>query len=234
MDTEEIVGTYGEQVSRLVRRMVCKHELSEDICQEIWYEVIKSLHSFKHDSKLSTWIFTIAKRTIYRHIKQERILTHEDIDSCIEKGQIGFDDSDDRKEDWIKEKCDDCITAFCQCLNKEQRLIFLFRENLNLTYDQISSIMELKEDNVRKIASRSLKKVRSFMTKDCILINPQGRCGCRIREVIKSVDFDRVYRQIGAAHRLVTFYNKFDKELPRKNYWEKLINESPRQSQNIS
>lgn len=61
------------------------------------------------------------------------------------------------------------------------------------------------------------------MEKDCILINPNGRCGCRIKNEIKSVDFDKTYKQLEMAHRLIAFYAKFDKELPRKNYWEKYL-----------
>jgi RNA polymerase sigma-70 factor (ECF subfamily) len=81
----------------------------------------------------------------------------------------------------------------------------------------------MTQENVRRIASRSLKKVRNFMNNDCILINPNGRCGCRIKDEIKSVDFDKTYKQLEMAHRLIDFYAKFDKELPRKNYWENYL-----------
>jgi len=223
MDIQYIVDKYGLTVSRLAKRMIKDPEMAKDAAQEAWFEVIKNIESFRGDSEIATWIYTVAKRSILRYVKNERLVTHADIDYCISKGQIKYDDADVRKEEWIKEKCDDCITAFCHCLTNESRLIFLFRENLNLPYEQIGRIMDMSQENVRQICSRSLKKVRSFMTKDCMLINPEGRCGCRIRDEIKSIDFGKTYQQIEKAHRLVDFYTKFDRELPAKNFWEKYL-----------
>lgn len=225
MDLQEIVEKYGSNISRLAKRMLKDSEMVKDATQETWFEIIKSIDSFKGESEISTWMYTIAKRTILRYARNERITTHEDIDHCIAKGQITFDNSDETKEEWIKEKCDICITAFCHCLTNDARLIFLFKENLDLSYEQISHIMEMTQENVRQISSRSLKKVRSFMNKDCILVNPNGRCGCRIKNEIRSIDFDKTYLQLQQAHRLIDFYNKFDKELPQKNYWEKYLRE---------
>lgn len=225
MDLNEIVEKYGLNISRLAKRMLTDSEMVKDATQETWFEILKSIDSFNGKSDISTWIYTVAKRTILRYAQNERLVTHADIDYCISKGQIKYDDSGEQKEEWIKEKCDDCITAFCHCLTNEARLVFLFKENLDLSYEQISIIMDIKQENVRQIASRSLKKVRNFMNKDCILINPEGRCGCRIKDEIKSVDFDKTYRQLEMAHRLIEFYARFDKELPRKNYWEKFLNQ---------
>ena len=223
MDLNELVNKYGLNISRLAKRMLTDSEMVKDATQETWYEVLKSIDSFKGNSELSTWIYTIAKRTILRYAENERIIKYSDIDYCIAKGQIKYNDSEEKKEEWIKGKCDDCITAFCHCLRNEARLVFLFKENLGLSYEQISKIMNMTQENVRQVASRSLKKVKSFMNKDCILINPTGRCGCRIKNVVTSIDFDKTYLQLQKAHRLVDFYAKFDRELPQKNYWEKYL-----------
>lgn len=225
MDLEVLVDKYGLNISRLANRMLTDKELAKDAVQEVWYQVIKSLDSFKGESELSTWIYTIAKRTILKHSKNEKLVLSSDIEYCVSKGQISYNDPEEQKEEWIKEKCDDCITAFCHCLTNDARLIFLFKENLDLSYRQISKIMDMSEDNIRQISSRSLKKVRNFMNKDCVLLNPLGNCGCRIKNVIKSIDYDKKYAQITEAYRLVDFYNKFDKELPRKNYWINFLRE---------
>lgn len=225
MSNNEIVEQYGTKISCLARRMISNPELVKDACQEVWYEVFKSINSFKADSDISTWIYTIAKRTFLRVVKNDKIVTHSDIDQCVAKGQVVYDDPEENKEEWIKEKCDDCITAFCHCLTSEARMIFLFRENLDLSYEQIAQIMDMPVENIRQITSRSLKKVKSFMMKDCILVNPHGRCGCRIKNVIKSIDYDKKYIQLEQAKRLVDFYKKFEIELPRKNYWKKFLDE---------
>lgn len=223
MESKELVEKYGFNISRLAKRMLTDPEMVKDAIQETWFEILKSIDSFRGEAELSTWIFTVAKRTILRYAKNERLVRHADIDDCIAKGQIIFNDSEKRKEEWIKEKCDDCITAFCHCLTKEARLVFLFRENLDLSYEQISRIMDMTPENVRQIASRSLRKIRHYMNNDCVLLNSEGRCGCRIKNEIRSIDYDKTYLQLQMAHRLVAFFDKFDRELPGKNYWEKYL-----------
>ncbi len=115
------------------------------------------------------------------------------------------------------------MTAFCHCLNNDARLIFLFRSIAELSYSQVSQVMNMKEENIRKIASRSKNKVLNFMDKNCILYNPDSTCRCRIQNPIQSLQLDKEYKRLAKASNLIDFYLKFDKELPRKNYWEKFI-----------
>jgi RNA polymerase sigma-70 factor (ECF subfamily) len=85
--------------------------------------------------------------------------------------------------------------------------------------------MEMSEENVRQIVSRSRKRIKKFMERDCILYNPEGNCRCRIRKHIISVNIDKEYKKLTKAAELLYLFQKIDQELPRKNYWEKIIAE---------
>jgi RNA polymerase sigma-70 factor (ECF subfamily) len=56
-------------------------------------------------------------------------------------------------------------------------------------------------------------------------MNPQGNCRCRIRKHIQPVELDKEYNTLAKAAGLIELFKKFDKELPRRNYWEKFIPE---------
>lgn len=221
----EIVSEYGQFVSGMAHRMIEDKELAKEAAQEVWYEVLNSLDTFKGNSAFSTWLYTIAKRTILKYAKNERVISYVDIEKCMAKGQIHYEDIDTKKVEWIKEKCDQCITAFYHCLNNDARLVFLFRENIGLSYTQISTVMELTEENVRKILSRSIKKLKNFMSNNCPLLNPKGTCGCRIKEEVKSIGYEENYLKFRNTFHMQNFFEKFDKDLPRKNYWVKKLNE---------
>lgn len=223
MNTEQLIEKYGEKISRLSHRMIWNKELAEEAAQEVWYEVLKSLKSFKANSNISTWIYSIAKRTILRYAQNERVLKSIEIDSHFNLESIDYNGSENEKKEWIKEQCDYCLTAFCHCLTNNARMIFLFRDIAELTDTEIGQIMDMKEENIRQIASRSREKVKSFMQKDCILLSPHGKCRCRIQKQVKSVGLDKEYKKLVKAAELINVYKKFDKELPRKNYWEKII-----------
>ncbi|WP_243348693.1 RNA polymerase sigma factor [Parabacteroides sp. FAFU027] len=225
IDKTQLVKEFGLSVSRLAHRMIHNQELAKEAAQEVWVEIIRSIGSFQGNSEISTWIYSVAKRTILRYAEAERTYTTMEINNHFELEPIDCDGAEGEKRQWVKEKCDYCLTAFCHCLNNDARLIFLFREIAGLHYEQIGHIMNLKEENIRQILTRSREKVRHFMNNNCVIYNPQGNCKCRIRKHVMAVDLDKEYNNLSKAAELVAFYQKFDKELPQKNYWEKIISE---------
>ena len=54
-------------------------EDAEDLVQEVFVTAFKSLHNFRNESKLSTWLRSIAIRMSLQHIKKKRIdLVYQD------------------------------------------------------------------------------------------------------------------------------------------------------------
>ncbi len=218
-----IIDQYGTMIATIARRMIQNKELAREAAQEVWYEVFKSLPSFNGNSQLSTWIYTIARRTILRYAANEKRATLASLEEFRALPEMEYTGTDEDRHEWVKERCDWCLTAVNQCLNADARLIFIFRENLALSYKEIGKIMEMKEDNVRQVSSRSMAKVSNFMKDTCPLYNPAGSCKCRIRKQVYALDLDREYASVRKVMGLVNLYRKFEKELPRKNYWEKII-----------
>lgn len=222
IDLKQLAAQYGLKISTLAHRMINNSDLAKEAAQEVWIQIIKSIDTFRGESEIGTWIYIIAKRTILQYARHERIYSDTDIDGHFDLEPIDYTGSDEEKKEWVKQKCDSCLTAFCHCLNNESRLIFLLHFIAALDYSEISDIMELQEDNVRQIIFRSKEKIKHFMNRNCVLYNPDGECRCRIRKHVLDVDLDKVYRKF---ENLVNFYEEFDKNLPRKNYSEKVLSE---------
>lgn len=223
VDKVQLIEQFGDKISRLSHRMIWNKELAKDATQEVWYEILKSLDNFRAVSNISTWIYTISKRTILKYAQNERVLKSTELDTHFNLESIDYNGDEQDKKEWVKEQCDYCLTAFCHCLTNDARLIFLFRDIAELTDLEIAEIMDMKEENVRQIAFRSREKVKNFMQRDCILFSPEGNCRCRISKHIKSIELDKEYGKLAKAAGLIDLFKKFDKELPRKNYWEKII-----------
>lgn len=223
IEKDQLVKKYGLKISQLAHRMIHQKQLAEEAAQEVWFEIIKSIHSFKEKSDISTWIYTVARRTILRYSVRERTYSDCELNNHFSMDPVDYNGPEEEKLKWVKEQCDYCLTAFCHCLNNEARLIFLFRDIVGLSYPQISRIMELSEDNIRQITFRSREKVKNFMNKNCILYNPKGNCKCRIIKHVIAVDLDKSYAKLANAAKLVKVFQKSGKELPSKNYWEKFV-----------
>ena len=60
----ELIEAYQRPLESFLFRLCGKHELAEDIAQEAFVRVIKSLHRFDDQYRFSTWLFTIGKRLL--------------------------------------------------------------------------------------------------------------------------------------------------------------------------
>jgi len=216
---------YGKMISILANRMISNKEIAQEAAQEVWVEILASLQSFKNQSKLSTWIYTLTKRVIYKYATKER---HHSLEFLH-----GFLEGDDRnlpedienfeKDLWIRNECDRCLTGLFHCLTNEIRMTYLFRDVIKLPYSEIARIMDREEQFIRKTVSRARAKLRNFLNNECIIFNPNSKCKCRMNALLKSIDLPLEYKKIRDLGKRVSIFLQADKILPTKNYWEKYL-----------
>lgn len=60
----ELIHAYQRPLEAFLFRLCGKHELAEDLAQEAFVRVIKSLDRFDDQYRFSTWLFTIGKRLL--------------------------------------------------------------------------------------------------------------------------------------------------------------------------
>ena len=67
-----LVVSYQKLVAHMVRRiLVCDADV-EDLCQDVFMKVFSRLPGYRGDSKLSTWIATIAYNTTVTYLKKKK------------------------------------------------------------------------------------------------------------------------------------------------------------------
>ncbi|MEM6842219.1 MAG: sigma-70 family RNA polymerase sigma factor [Bacteroidota bacterium] len=67
----QLVQLHERLVFHMVGRIVNQPDNCEDICQEVFMRVFQKIHLFNFQSKLSTWIATIAYRTAINYTRKE-------------------------------------------------------------------------------------------------------------------------------------------------------------------
>lgn len=68
---EEIVRLHQRDVRLFVTRFVGNHAAADDVAQEVFVEVYRSLHKFAGRSSLKAWIFGIARHKIGTWFRQQ-------------------------------------------------------------------------------------------------------------------------------------------------------------------
>jgi len=220
MNPDQIIVEYGPLVSSICRRMIQDEDIAKDAAQEVWMAVVKSLPSFQGKSKLSTWIYTIAYRVVMNFAKQERLYSTAFLRDYFRSGErdIPQEHTDD-KETWVKEMCDKCLTGMLHCLDNETRMAYIFRDMAQLPYADIAHILEKDEAAVRKMISRSRRKLRNFLNNECALFNPDGNCQCRMKRWLQEVHLSEEYQKLRKTVHRINILRESEQILPRKNYW---------------
>lgn len=83
-----LVERYKTYVHTIVYKIVHQPEDSEDVAQEVFIKVFRSLHSFQFSSKFSTWLYRIATNTAISHRRKQKFTTS--IDAVNEQSESTY------------------------------------------------------------------------------------------------------------------------------------------------
>ncbi|WP_299363139.1 sigma-70 family RNA polymerase sigma factor [Winogradskyella sp.] len=153
----QLVDRYKDLVYTLALRMLKHREEAEEVAQDTFIKVFKSLDKFKGDSKFSTWIYRIAYNTCLDNIKKNKKYLNN----------IAIDEYTFNKLDTIDNALDNIINEekralIKTCINKLPEdssallTLFYFEE---LSLDEISKIINVEANTVKVKLFRARKKL---------------------------------------------------------------------------
>ncbi|MEP1489302.1 MAG: sigma-70 family RNA polymerase sigma factor [Algibacter sp.] len=158
-----LVDRYKDLVFTLTIRMLKNREEAEEVSQDTFIKVYKSLSKFKGDSKFSTWIYKVAYNTSLDRIKKNKKHFNDvEINEFTEHHLKTIDNvlSNLEQQEYNK-AIKDCIALLP---NEDSFLLTLYYfEELSL--DEISKIVDLTNNNVKVKIFRSRKKLATILKK---------------------------------------------------------------------
>jgi len=83
-----IVNRYGDMIMGFAMKLIRNTYDAEEIKQEVFLILATKLHTFKENSKFSTWLYKLILNTCYKFLNESKKRTnkeiHLDIPECIE------------------------------------------------------------------------------------------------------------------------------------------------------
>ncbi|MCL2650040.1 MAG: sigma-70 family RNA polymerase sigma factor [Candidatus Azobacteroides sp.] len=151
-----IVTHYRQMVFTLVIKIVGNREEAEDVTQEIFIKVFKSIDRFKKDSKFSTWLYRIAYNTTLSELRKRKFefVSFEENPKNLQEAELNDDIDNLNKEERIQY----LELAIKKLSPDETLLISLFYLN-NQSMEEISRIANLTVANVKVKLHRIRKKL---------------------------------------------------------------------------
>ncbi len=151
----DLMSSYGQEILRLVYSYVNDKEMAEDLTQEIFVKCYKSLHTYKGNSKIKTWLWRIA----INHSKDYLKSWHTKNVIVSEQESTNNNTNKETIEQLIVQREDDyeLVTAIMKLPIKYREVIYLFYyENLSL---RELSVLIGKNENTVKTRLRRAKEL---------------------------------------------------------------------------
>ncbi len=223
IDREEL-APFGPMISSIARRMIRDPELARDAAQAAWVAIVTGLETFRGESRLSTWVYTVASREILRTALHERTYSTRFLSDYFHGPERELPaEGGVEKEAWVRSMCDACLTGMLHCLDNRQRLAFVLRDMAGLGYDEISTVLGFEKDAARQMVGRARRKLNHFLRGECALVNPQAPCRCRMRTHVEAVDLPAEYRRLYATLRRANVWRASRELLPGDDFWLPLL-----------
>ncbi|QWX85521.1 RNA polymerase sigma factor [Cellulophaga sp. HaHaR_3_176] len=159
---ELLVNTYKEKLYWHVRRIVLDHDDADDVLQNTFIKVFKSINGFKGDSKLYSWMYRIATNEALSFIK-------------IKTRKLGLNNNDFHEKIADNLESDvyfegDHIQLMLQkaiaVLPEKQKLVFNMKYYDDLKYEEISEILETSVGALKASYHLATKKIEAFLKED--------------------------------------------------------------------
>ena len=168
----EIVRTYGDKVFSLIYRMLGNRQEAEDVAQDVFITVFKTIESFRGEAKFSTWLLRIAANHAKNRIKHlaRRPVEGADPDDVSQLRQLP-----DRPPPPVQARIDrpDAILEAAQTerllqeaianLPEDQRLLVVLRDVEEMSYQEIEEITGLPEGTIKSRLHRARMAIKEYV-----------------------------------------------------------------------
>ena len=156
-----IVDTYSERLYWHIRRILCSHEDTDDLMQEIFIKIWKGLPSFRGESQIYTWIYRIATNEVISKLRKERMTSFLEIDPMTEKMLKRIDDDPYFNGDELQRE----LYKAVQKLPQKQRLVFNMRYFDEMKYEDIAEITGTSVGALKASYHHAYNKIKEHLEK---------------------------------------------------------------------
>lgn len=156
----EIVLRYQQQVYWVIRKMVNSHDDADDLTQEVFIKVYSALKNFREESNLFTWLYRIATNYSINHIRKVKVKNTVSFEVLNVPVVSNEKKADEEIDDKTKRKL---LLEAIEILPPQQRAVFNMRFYDELSYEDISNILNKSVGGIKANYFHAVKKLGEFL-----------------------------------------------------------------------
>lgn len=152
-----LVDRYAGKILSMATYFLKSSEDAHDVAQEVFVKIHRSLHKFRGDSKLSTWIHTIAVNTCKNKLSFWKRLTTRKRE--FEKAQRVFYEPWTPHDEAEQSERVRIIRENILALPEKYRLVLILKDLRGVPYEEIARILDVQEGTVKSRLHRAREKL---------------------------------------------------------------------------
>lgn len=162
---DELISAYHKRLYSYFYRSTANQHQAEDLLQELFLRVVKSIKRYNHRDNFDAWIYRIATNLLRDRIRKAVRL--QDKLRQFDAGATEVDVSPDPAEQLANCEQYDQLQVAIQKLTAEQREVLLLRYYSGLSFQQIATMLGRPTGTVLSQGHRGVKKLRELLERYC-------------------------------------------------------------------
>jgi RNA polymerase sigma-70 factor (ECF subfamily) len=162
---EQLVASQASRLINLAFRLVGNRAEAEEIAQEGFLRLHRSLDSFRGDCSLSSYLYRIVSRLAIDHLRREKLRRklfffrrqEDDVDPL----EMAADSSASPRDNLQAKETGRRLLAALDRLSARQRAVFVLRHQEGLSLKEIAATLSLEQGTVKAHLHRAVRALRA-------------------------------------------------------------------------
>lgn len=162
---QALVERHRSMVYRVAYQFAGNHHDAEDIAQEVFIKVYRSLDKFRHDAQLTSWLYRIVMNACIDHRRRQAPAGSTPLGDEAEQTLLNTQEQAPDPEDRAYAgELGEVLQAEIARLPQGQRIVFVMRHHQGLKLCEIADALGLAEGTVKRQLHAAVHRLRQALT----------------------------------------------------------------------
>lgn len=162
---EKLIASYEKKVYNIAYRYMGSKEEAEDLAQEAFIKVFRSIRSFRGEASFSTWLYHIVTNVCRDALRKNSRRMADSLDCAVttEKGELQREVPDwsmSPEPIYENQELGELLHYLISQLTPEYKAVIIMRELEEMSYEEIAKELNCSLGTVKSRLSRARKVLR--------------------------------------------------------------------------